>query len=308
MNRLQKMLVLLVIVLAGLGGIVALRQISAAESPAGAQDSSVTSPAAPTVSAEDVQRRLEAENKVLRETIRRQAEELKALRVQLESLRGKFQALTEKLSRMPPDPNERTGENTSAPAPAPANTQATDPSANRGDPVRATITIDGKEIALPPMDLTRPSSQMGSSPFKKDDKKSLKSWQETIPRLGVGEFGKIYSFPRQNGEPPYGCQVVQILGPEDMTIEIKKRIGPGPQGWGMYDVSEGLQRIRLHGMSTKNLVDDQKIALDDAIAIIGTWSYGSALSGAARTILLAVPLEWVKHGQPKATAAANKDK
>ena len=171
------------------------------------------------------------------------------------------------------------------------------------------IEIDGKWVRLPSFDLTRPSSQTQPySPQKAEEVKkgwlrpgygydfpksvwrNRKTWEETLPALQVGEFGKIFQ-----------CYTVQILGPEDMIVKV------GLDGLGRlprYDpkgeialvpVFNRLTPVRLHGFSTQGLTDRTGIVLDDAIAIIGTWTHITAGEG-DRTILLAVPLESLKRG------------
>ncbi|MGB3086559.1 MAG: trypsin-like peptidase domain-containing protein [Phycisphaerae bacterium] len=171
------------------------------------------------------------------------------------------------------------------------------------------IKIDDKWIRLPEFDLTRPSSQ--TQPYLPEKQKveaawfrasktgnhygcyifidspdvpsvwrNLKTWEETLPALQVGEFGKIFK-----------CYTVQIRGPEDMIV----RVGLSGLGRWRVGVPDPLwnRLVRLHGFSTEGLTDGMKNVLDDAIAIIGTWTYITA-DNTNRTILLAVPLERVK--------------
>ena len=164
------------------------------------------------------------------------------------------------------------------------------------------IKIDGKWIKLPKFDLTRPSSQ--TQPYSPEEVKTggsygsyylpnsvwrnLKTWEETLPALQVGEFGKIFY-----------CHIVQIRGPEDMIVEI----GLGGLGRLPFYVPDWGTLLRLYGFSTEGLTDETNIVLDDAIAIIGTWTHITA-GNTNRTILLAVPLERLKRG-PEAKPGAH---
>jgi len=243
-----------------------------------------------------------AELNLLRATLKqrnKEVETLKAENAKLADRVGQLEELCRKAGiDLPPS-------GTASPAPSPAAAKAADPKAQTPP---TTITIDGKEIALPPMDLTRPSSQ--TKPYKpEEDERYLssprkggttgrvyqapppktiaenrKEWQETIPKMAVGEFGKIA------GRSYFGFKILQILGPIDMIIEMNEL--------------PGAQQLRIYGLTTKGFTDDQQISVDDPIAIIDTWTYKTAFGG-SRTILLAVPLEWVKHGRPGKSAGAS---
>jgi hypothetical protein len=164
------------------------------------------------------------------------------------------------------------------------------------------IKVDGNWLRLPKFDLTRPSSQKqpyspqevrqawlrglqtgnsyGCYDFPSSVWRDSKTWQETLPALEVGEFGKIFK-----------CNILQILGPEDMIVQV------GLDGLGRlpFYVLNRFTLLRLHGFSTEGLTDRTNIVLDDAIAIIGTCKYITA-DNTNRTILLAVPLERLKRG------------
>jgi len=231
--------------------------------------------------------RLRAENAVLRKTIHRLGRELEEARTEITRLRkakaedAPAEAKTEKAmpeKAMTVKPKEQVS-------------------------LPTAIKIDDRWIMLPKFDMSRPSSQ--TKPFtpekryyyrqrngvivtaldrslwppgavditRQHNAKRRKQWEDTMPRFAVGEFGKIL-----------GYEIVQIIGDEDMIVEI----GLADPGWTCIGVPNCFELVRLCGFSTKGLTDGKRATLDDPIAIIDTWRYST------RTIFLAVPLERIK--------------
>lgn len=173
------------------------------------------------------------------------------------------------------------------------------------------LRIDNTWVKLPYLDLTRPSSQTapfrpteggrhyrlkgGQTVWTSDPKRrppgavditaevlteKRRKWEETMPTLGVGEFGKVNGF-----------KVVQVVGPVDMIVEI----GLDDLGWTRIGVPDRFQLVRLHGFSTKGIVDNTRVSVKEAIVVVDTWAY-TTVAGGRKTILRAVSVGMVKDG------------
>lgn len=94
-----------------------------------------------------------------------------------------------------------------------------------------------------------------------------REWQEGLPRIAVGEYGKISAL----------IEVIQVLGSNDAIVQLEDK-------W-----------LRLIDIKTADLVDEERRFLVWPIAIIGTWAY-TTTSGAKKTIFLASPVSTLQSG------------
>lgn len=175
---------------------------------------------------------------------------------------------------------------------------------------RSYLRIDDEWLKLPCFDLAKPSSWSGrhrevrgrfyrsrdgttmytSDPSRRPagavdvtaevvaNKRSDR--EAMLPKVEVGEFGKVKS-----------CRVSQVLGNADMIVEI----GLDDLGWTRIGVPDRYESVRIAGLSTKDVVEDRRYSFESPIAIIGTWAY-TTVTGAKRTIYLAVPVERIRTG------------
>lgn len=98
-----------------------------------------------------------------------------------------------------------------------------------------------------------------------------REWDERLPRIAVGEHGKIIGF-----------EIIQVLGKSDAIVQIG--LVPDRYEW-----------IRLTGVQTTGLVDGRRATFEEPIAIVGTWDYTTTL-GARKTIFLAAPVQALQRG------------
>lgn len=151
------------------------------------------------------------------------------------------------------------------------------------------IRLDDRWLELPFLDLSQPSSQTRPFDPPKEPYHQLpervvsqrrREWKERLPRIAVGEHGKILGF-----------EVIQILGPRDVIVQI----GLEDLGWTLIGVPDRYEWVRLTGVGTAGLVDGRRATIDEPIAVIGTWAYTTTL-GAKKTIFLAAPVDLLQRG------------
>ena len=107
-----------------------------------------------------------------------------------------------------------------------------------------------------------------------------REWEERMPRIAVGEHGKILGF-----------EVIQVLGPHDVIVQV----GFEDLGYTLTGVPDRFEWLRLTGIDTTGLVDGRRAKLEEPIAIIGTWRYTTVL-GARNTVFLAAPVPTLQRG------------
>jgi len=136
---------------------------------------------------------------------------------------------------------------------------------------------------------------------------SCKDWREMgFPKFcDIPPEGKVAGFVNDAAVGSYGgiafTKVFQVLGPYEMILSNV--------GW------SNQYTVRVKGFSTEGLVDGQQwngvmerheipnevgkyrysTNVDAEIAIIGTWTYGTAI-GSQKTIFTAVPLDFIRRG------------
>lgn len=106
-----------------------------------------------------------------------------------------------------------------------------------------------------------------------------KNYMQDLPSLEVGSYGRL----------AFAGRVVQVVGPEDVLLEMPEI---GGRGVGFNTV------IRLTGAPTGGFVDGAYAPdCGERIVIIGTTTYANA-SGSSTTVSQAVPMSVVRMGIP----------
>jgi hypothetical protein len=159
--------------------------------------------------------------------------------------------------------------------------------------LRVAVTPNGKKtwerrhVKVVPADKEKVKADGLRYGYVRIDERWVRLPDEVTSRLARGHGrNRLGDFVVGAGGLLLTGRMVQVRSSDDAIVHADDNYGFARDDRGT---------LRIVGLNTRGLVDDDQCRFDVAIAIVGTWKYTTVL-GAGRTILLAVTVDRLEHG------------